>query len=65
MRTIILAASLASMLAAGIAAMGGAFCFHTGEKVDGLNKICFYSCPSGEAAITIKSTAICPVSINR
>ena len=40
-------------------------CFSKGEQVDGLNKICFYKCPSGNAAITIKSYQICPVSIKR
>lgn len=40
-------------------------CFGTGEKTDGMNKICFYSCPSGDAAITISSVRLCPLSIKR
>lgn len=40
-------------------------CFLSGEKTDGLNKICFYRCTSGEAAITIKATSLCPLSIQR
>ena len=40
-------------------------CFSKGEKTDGMNKICFYSCPSGEAAITVSAVSLCPVSINR
>jgi hypothetical protein len=40
-------------------------CFSKGEKTDGMNKTCFYSCPSGEAAITISATSLCPLSIKR
>ena len=42
-----------------------AFCALTGESVSGLNKICYYSCPSGTVAITISNVGICPVSIDR
>ena len=40
-------------------------CFSKGEKTDGMNKTCFYSCPSGEAAITISAASLCPLSIKR
>jgi len=40
-------------------------CRVRGEKVDGLNKICYYDCPSGEAAITVKNYQLCPLSIKR
>ncbi len=40
-------------------------CFLSGEQVSGLNKICYYSCPTGDAAITISSVQLCPLSINR
>ena len=40
-------------------------CFSSGERTDGLNKICYYRCPSGEVAITIRSTSLCPLNINR
>ena len=40
-------------------------CFLKGEKTDGMNKTCFYSCLSGEAAITISSTSLCPLNIKR
>jgi hypothetical protein len=40
-------------------------CFSKGEVVDGLNKVCYYSCPSGTAAITISSVKLCPLSIQR
>ena len=36
--------------------------FLTGERVDGLQKICFYRGPRGASAITIRSTALCPLS---
>ncbi len=34
--------------------------FLKGEKISGMNKICYYDCLGGEAAITIKSTELCP-----
>ena len=40
-------------------------CFSASETVDGLNKICFYDCVSGQAAITIKATQLCPLTIKR
>jgi hypothetical protein len=45
--------------------MGTELCFSKGEKIDGLNKICFYRCPSGDAAMTVKSYELCPVNIKR
>lgn len=40
------------------------FCSLKGETTDGMYKTCFYRCNGGEKAITIKSTALCPLSIN-
>ena len=40
-------------------------CFFEREAEAGMNKICYYSCPSGEAAITLRSTALCPLSLHR
>ncbi len=40
-------------------------CFKTGERVSGLNKICFYDCLGSAAAITISSISLCPLTINR
>lgn len=37
--------------------------FYTGERRDGMNKICFYKSVKGNTAITIKATAICPRTI--
>ena len=39
-------------------------CFLKGERVSGMNKICTYSCVSGDKSITIKSTQLCPLSIS-
>ena len=39
-------------------------CFKKGSSTSGLNKICYYKCTSGDAAITIKSHKLCPLSIN-
>jgi len=38
-------------------------CLKTGEKISGLNKICFYNCAGSEAAITVSSAELCPLSI--
>jgi hypothetical protein len=43
----------------------GETCFYKDEQVDGMNKICYYSCPSGDAAITVSSVSLCPLSIQR
>jgi len=40
-------------------------CFAKGERVSGMNKICYYDCLGSEAAITIKSYQLCPLQINR
>ena len=38
--------------------------FLKGEKISGMNKICYYDCLGGEVAITIKSTELCPLTID-
>ena len=40
-------------------------CLSSGERAEGQNKICYYSCPSGPAAITIRSYQLCPLTIRR
>jgi hypothetical protein len=40
-------------------------CFKTGEQISGMNKICYYDCLGSGTAITIRSTQLCPLSINR
>jgi hypothetical protein len=40
-------------------------CFKTGERTSGMNKICYYDCLGSEAAITISSVELCPLSIDR
>jgi len=40
-------------------------CFSTGEQTSGMNKICFYDCLGSQAAITITSVQLCPLTINR
>lgn len=34
----------------------------SGERVDGLSKICYYSTPYGTKAINVKSYELCPLS---
>ena len=60
-----LVAVLLAVMASAAVLMASELCFSKGEKADGLNKICFYSCPSGEAAITVKSYQLCPLNIKR
>ena len=40
-------------------------CFLTGEYISGLNRICLYDCLGSQAAITVSSAQLCPLSINR
>lgn len=40
-------------------------CFAKGERVDGMNKICYYDCLGSDYAITIKAHQLCPLSIKR
>jgi hypothetical protein len=43
----------------------GEICFHRGEKLSGLNKICYYDCINGDVAITVDGFELCPLSIDR
>ena len=40
-------------------------CFKSGEYVSGMNKICIYDCLGSDTAITIGSTQLCPLTIER
>jgi hypothetical protein len=40
-------------------------CFQTGEQSSGMNKICYYDCLGSQAAITVSSVQLCPLTINR
>ena len=40
-------------------------CFLKGERISGMNKICYYDCVDGERAITIGATELCPLSLYR
>lgn len=40
-------------------------CFLESEESSGLNKICYYSCPTGDTAITVNGYKLCPLSINK
>lgn len=60
----ILFVAIAAAFAAG-AALAAETCFLKGERTDGMNKICFYKCITGDAAITIRALELCPMTINR
>ncbi len=40
-------------------------CFFQYEQISGLNKICHYSCTTGNYAITIASYQLCPIHIQK
>jgi len=42
-------------------------CFKSGENAPpgSMTKVCFYDCLGSQVAITIPSTSLCPLSINR
>lgn len=45
------------------AQMRGVMCFSTGERSDGMYKICYYDCLGDTVAITIGRVELCPLSI--
>ena len=47
---------------AGTAA--GETCFGNGDSSSGMTKICYYNCIGGRASKTVRSTELCPVSID-
>jgi len=40
-------------------------CFKSGERTDGMYKICYYDCLGSTVAITVKSHQLCPLSIKQ
>jgi hypothetical protein len=46
-------------------ALAGVMCFKKGERVSGMNKICFYDCMGSAAAITIGAVELCPLTIEQ
>lgn len=62
-RVVLLVALMAG--SALVRADGRATCFLAGEVVNGNNKICYYDCPDGTAAITVKAYRLCPLRIQR
>lgn len=57
--------ALAQITAAGQQDAYYIMCFKTGERISGMNRICYYQCGASEAVITVKSTELCPLSIDR
>ena len=50
----------------GASARATETCLSLGDgRINGVNRICYYSCPSGQAAITIRSYQLCPLTIRR
>jgi hypothetical protein len=61
MKTLLIAAGLA-LASQGASAL---MCFKSGEQMSGMNKICYYRCPTGNAAITVQSYELCPLTIDQ
>ena len=55
-----MAIALLVLSAAGNAATG----FLYGEKVEGLNKVCFYKAMGSTYALNIRAIGICPLTYN-
>jgi hypothetical protein len=53
-----------ALAAAGQLAFGQSMCFKSGEQVSGMNKICYYRCPTGTVAINVASYQLCPLTVN-
>jgi hypothetical protein len=63
---VIVAASLAlGAVLVAAPSPGAETCYYKSEQDSGMNRICTYSCLSGDAAITIKIPKLCPLSIQR
>lgn len=68
MKTLYVSLFVLTALALGLdgsAQAQGQTCFAAGSTTSGLNRICFYNCPSGQASITVSAASICPISIRR
>ena len=52
------------LLTLSISPVNAATAFLKGERTSGFNKICFYDNMGSEVAITIKSTDLCPLTID-
>ncbi len=50
---------------AAVALVADETCFFQHEELAGGNKICYYSCPSGEAASTVLAYDLCPLQLHR
>jgi hypothetical protein len=59
----ILCVLVAAMLS--VAMVGVETCLFKSDEVSGLNRLCRYTCPSGDYSKTIKAVEICPLSIKR
>ena len=38
-------------------------CFFSHDELSGLNRICWYTCVGGDAAVTIPAGRLCPLTI--
>lgn len=65
MKTFLLSLGLLSLLSLSIMAMPSETCFKSGEQKSGMNKICFYKCPSGGAAMTVGAAEFCPLTMEK
>ena len=71
MKTLMIGVCCAVLLATSGAALKrpaqarSAKCLFDKSEVTGTNKICYYTCTGGTAAITVKSHKLCPLTLDR
>lgn len=44
--------------------LGYGYCYKTGEREKGMNKICYYNCGGVEKVLVIGAYEFCPYNIN-
>ena len=64
MRMLLSALAVGLLILAFTTSVNATTCFLKGERVSGMNKICYYDCLGSEAAITIGATQLCPLTVN-
>lgn len=61
----LMSAVAVAFVMAGLSVAAAETCFFDREHTEGMNKLCFYKCVSGPAAITVSAVALCPLTLQR
>ena len=65
MISVLVVAALMAFAMSEQARAQGQTCFAAGSSVSGLNRICYYNCPTGGASITVGASQLCPLTIRQ